>query len=457
MKKFIFTAVLSATMLVAAAQINTDPFSRISAEGNIRVVLSDGESNSISFGDAATAPEGFAWEVTDGQLILEANKVKETVVVNVTAPDVSEIKLSSVAELKTANTYSTPSLKLISEGAAAYNMALDCDQLSLDFKGASEAVLSGKTRLLSAKLSGASDIKAYDLACQDADIVTDGASELRLMVAGSLKAKGSGASEIRYKGEPTTVEVELDGVASVSKSDGSSSDGNVTVHVCDDGDHNCKDDKKSYDGHWAGLDLMFNNFISKYGELGIAPGYDFMEPDFAKSIGVQINFMEFNVGLVERPKFSFGMTTGLGLSVWNYRLADQVRLINDSAVLMAYADPLVSTIRSKLTVSYLNIPLLLEFNTDGTESSSGFHFGVGGYGGVRVGSHTKVVINDRGDKDKFKSDGSYHLNPFRYGVMLRMGWNKIHLSANYALSEMFEEGEGPAVYPVEFGISFDLN
>ncbi len=455
MKTLTLFAIMLVVTITGIAQTSTDPFTKIHADGNMTITLVHSESPSITINGGSNVPEGFTWEVRNGIMTLNGSKIKDHTDVRITSSGLDEIKLVSVANLNTEGTFPAENLVLYAEGASEYQMNLDCKQLTLDFKGASEAQLSGKADELTAKLSGAAEVNALGLESRSANITSDGASDIKVNVSETLKAQGKGAAEIRYSGNPTTVEVDMEGVASVKRSDdsGSSEDfdfntGHINIDI---------EESDEYDGHWAGLDLMFCNFLSSYGDLGSSPAYPFMEPDFAKSFGVQINFMEFNFGMIEKPKFAMGLTTGLGLTVLNYRLDDNVRLINDSAVLMAYYDNTVSTIKSKLTATYLTLPVLFEFNTHGENNHDGFHFGIGGFGGVRIGSQTKVVVNDRGDKDRFKSNGSYHLNPFRYGAMVRLGWNRINLFANYAVSEMFESGEGPEVHPVEFGLSLDLN
>jgi hypothetical protein len=213
------------------------------------------------------------------------------------------------------------------------------------------------------------------------------------------------------------------------------------------------DNDDEFNGHWAGLGLMMNTFMSNYGVMNTAPSYAFMETEFSRSLGIQLNFMEFNYNII---KEKVGITTGLGLSIMNYRLGDEVRLTGDSVAIFSNPDALSNTIRSKLTVSYLTLPLMFELQSNNGNNSNSFHFGIGVFGGVKVGSHSKIVTND-GGKDKFKSQDDFHLNPFRYGVMVRLGWNSVNLFAQYSISEMFQAGEGPVVYPMEFGFSFDLN
>jgi len=469
MKTFALFSMMVAFATLSFAQQTVEPFTKISATGNIKVVLANGESNTVSFGDSNTPPDDVTYKVSGGVLSVACNNNDETRTMKVTAPAVNEIELKSVAELNTEGQFKAPQLKLTGEGATEFNMDLNCETLSIDLQGASDADLKGTATTFIAQLKGASQVSAGELKTRTADVSTEGASEIMLDAAESLKASGSGASTIRYSGEPGNVEVNVEGVASISKA---SAEDVVEFEIerseteyAEIREHNYPDHPESkadagyeFNGHWAGVDLMMNNFISSYGDINTAPGYDFMELNFGKSVGVNLNFMEFNIPFYEGEKSGIGLTTGLGAQILNYRLDNNTRLIADSAVLMAYTDTLNNSIRSKLTTTYLTLPLLFEFDFKGGDSKSqSFHVGVGAYGGVRIGSHSKVVVSDNGGKDKFKSNGDFHLNPFKYGVMARIGWSNINLFAQYALSDMFEEGEGPSVRPLEFGISFDIN
>jgi hypothetical protein len=47
------------------------------------------------------------------------------------------------------------------------------------------------------------------------------------------------------------------------------------------------------------------------------------------------------------------------------------------------------------------------------------------------------------------------INPWRYGITLRMGWEQLHLTAFYSLSEFFASGKGtPGVIPFSVGFAY---
>lgn len=230
--------------------------------------------------------------------------------------------------------------------------------------------------------------------------------------------------------------------------------------------------ERKFNGHWAGIELGINNYVTGNGSLSLAPADFFMELKATKSIGVNINFMEFNIPII---KNNFGITTGMGLQINNYRLSNNILLDSDSNPLEGhnmnteYSMQNVDVKKYKLTSSYLTVPLLLEFQTplkkatngdgesleeDDDEDGSMFYVGVGGFGGVRIGTHTKQVyeINNSEYKDKVRDD--FNTSLFEYGVTARVGISALKLFANYNLSTLFNKNEGPELYPFEAGICF---
>ena len=106
--------------------------------------------------------------------------------------------------------------------------------------------------------------------------------------------------------------------------------------------------------------------------------------------------------------------------------------------------------KTKLTVSYLTAPLILELKTPLRMGSSRLYLAGGVIGGLHIGSHTKYKYEK--DKEKYKSN--YHINTFKYELTGRIGFGDFCIFANYSLSTLFKEGKGPELYPLMIGISF---
>lgn len=202
-------------------------------------------------------------------------------------------------------------------------------------------------------------------------------------------------------------------------------------------------ENKSFDGHWGGFGLGVNSFTTDLPE-----DYGFMDLNLKKSINVQLNLVEVNMNII---KENVGIVSGLGLEYSNYRFDDNVVLeMGDKNIINGIDDKNYN--KSKLVVNYLNLPLLLEYQTNNKDNKNSFHITTGLVGGMRIGTHTKMVYNDGGkEKDKVKDD--FYTNPFKLDATVRMGWSKLNLYSTYSLIPLFKDNKGPEVYPFVIGIS----
>jgi hypothetical protein len=150
---------------------------------------------------------------------------------------------------------------------------------------------------------------------------------------------------------------------------------------------------------------------------------------------------------------TFSIMSGLGMEWVNYRFSKDVtiREIDDFATqvpIESIFDNFSNMRKSKLAGTYLTVPLMLRINF-----SRSFFVAAGVSGGFNINTHTKIIFDDvSGDKHKYK-DYNVHMNPFKYGYVLRAGFDWISLFANYSASPLFSKNEGPQVYPFTVGLS----
>lgn len=205
-----------------------------------------------------------------------------------------------------------------------------------------------------------------------------------------------------------------------------------------------------FSGHWAGFDIGFNAFINKD-----YSGYDkrFLDNDVFRSNSAFINLFQKNFGL-QRNRNAIGLVTGLGLHLQSYRLDDNTTLkrLEDGTI-----EPRILIFdqnqKSKLSVISLIVPLLNEYQIRVNRYDNRIYVAGGLYGGLRLGSHTKIKYRSEGKKEKLKVPGHYSLQDFKYGVMVRAGYRWINFFATYELVPFFKEDKGPHLIPVTFGVS----
>ncbi len=200
-------------------------------------------------------------------------------------------------------------------------------------------------------------------------------------------------------------------------------------------------DHDDFKGHWAGVQLGFCN----YQETDHAP---FMDLNSGKSMTFGVNFLQYSIAL-QKHKKNFGLVTGMGWAVYNYRFDNNYRIENNQDGITAGTPTVHDVEKSKIVTSFINVPLMLEFQS-GKDAKQDVFVSAGIYGGFKLGSHTKTIYNNR---DKNKSRQDINLNPFQYGLMFQAGINFIKLYGTYNLSTLYEADKGPEVTPFTVGLT----
>lgn len=448
----LFAATFSMMFLLVTALYAQNPvgindsFTGIIVDGPVTVYLEKADAASITVkGKNSDKPieSLYSFSLKNNTLKIESKSDNELELI-VKYIQLDNIRASNIASVKTSTSLTGNSITVAGEGASDLDLEINAETVYADISGASTAKLRGSATQFTAKASGAADIKAFDLITTNANIETSGAADVKVDVTGKLDVISSGASDVKVKTKPAEVNADVSGVA--------------TLKYGDEEDFNIEEfnadiefpAKKKFDGHWGGIELGLNTFVDNTFNASFPAPYGFLDLQQNKSLTVQLNLIEQNIPLSSN---NFGMVTGLGLWVNNYRFSNNIQLGHDGAAIYGFADTTLNYTKSKLTVSYLVLPLLFEYQVLNHKGKEIFHFAAGGYGAVKLGSKTKTVHLENNTKVKTKFHDAYHLNPFKYGVMARIGWRKVNFFANYNLSAIFKNNEGPEMYPFEVGIT----
>ncbi len=211
---------------------------------------------------------------------------------------------------------------------------------------------------------------------------------------------------------------------------------------------NNRKNNRKFHGHYFGMDLGFNNYLNADYELSIPDDYDYLSLNSAKSIEVSVNLLQQDIHLGS----CVGFYTGLGFDFNNYRFDQPIVPIKDEFGNLSYQTFDYDVRKSKLTAVYVTVPVMFELQFSRRRDDA-FYMAVGGVGGYRIASHTKVVTSENGKKVKDKDNGDFTLNSFRYGAQLRFGFKSINLFGTYYFSPLFDTDKGPELYPVSIGFS----
>lgn len=122
--------------------------------------------------------------------------------VTIKMPLLLSANFSGASDSRVSGFHDLNTLDLYLSGASVCQLDVDADDVDVVVSGASYLNVRGNGEQLKAQLSGASVLKAFNFPVSEAAIYASGASDGNVTVSGKLNAVASGASEIRYRGNP---------------------------------------------------------------------------------------------------------------------------------------------------------------------------------------------------------------------------------------------------------------
>jgi hypothetical protein len=114
---------------------------------------------------------------------------------------------------------SVPSFDAISSSGASDIVisGVKSDEFSIDISGAGSLQVSGETKSLELKQSGAGEVDAKDLHAAKVNVDSSGAASAEVYASEELRASVSGAGNVNYYGDPKTVNKDVSGAGSITK------------------------------------------------------------------------------------------------------------------------------------------------------------------------------------------------------------------------------------------------
>jgi hypothetical protein len=176
-----------------------------------------------------------------------------------------------------------------------------------------------------------------------------------------------------------------------------------------------------------------------------------MDLNTGRSWVINMNFAQYSLGF---GTSHIGLLTGLGLEFNNYFFDNDNTIIErDDYVVDSLLTGNVA--KSKLTSTFLRVPLILEVQFPNTIRAKRVFISAGIIAGLKLGSHTKIVYKENG-KNKDKNRDDFNINPFRYGITARAGYGNVSVFGDYYFTPMFVEEKGPQFHPFSVGLAFNF-
>ncbi|MBK0380916.1 head GIN domain-containing protein [Mucilaginibacter segetis] len=195
-------------------------FDRIDISGAFKVTLVQDSSMGVSITADDNLLKYIITSVNGGKLRIHSKRstcnVNRTMV-TIGVRDLKKIEASGAVTINSNGRINTGDLDLDVSGATKVTMDLNAATLNTSGSGATELHLTGQAGKHNVDLSGTGKIDALDFVVGKYDINTRGASHCRINVLNALDVHSSGASDIVYKGNPSTVNNDKSGASSIKK------------------------------------------------------------------------------------------------------------------------------------------------------------------------------------------------------------------------------------------------
>ncbi len=213
MKKIIFIITLLSIIIIGCRpwgikgngnviveERNITSFNKVSVSGIFHVKIVSGKD----FGVKIRAEENLMKYIEtfkEGKtLYIETKRhlsPKKKMQVKITMPELLSIESSGVNKILAKN--------------------IETEKLDIDLSGAGEIKLVGRVDKLNADISGASELNAIKLKCSEVNIDISGASHAIVNAREALFVDASGASSVKYLGNPEKLVTDVSGVSSVKR------------------------------------------------------------------------------------------------------------------------------------------------------------------------------------------------------------------------------------------------
>ncbi len=227
----------------------------------------------------------------------------------------------------------------------------------------------------------------------------------------------------------------------------------VTVTIDNDDDDD-DDDGSSFKNmlRVGMLDFGISSYVAEDGGLDLPDELEILDQVLWRSINVGLHIVNVKAGFGGNGRNNkLGISTGLKINWVHYSFERDFTLNRNAPDFESALDFNVPELRkNRLRGTYLQIPVLLEFNSNPRRRSQSLNLGIGYVHQFLLGSQYRYKTTEG---DKFRTRGDFNLRRSMGMVEGRLGIGNLNFFVQYGLSNLFQAGDGPEVTPINFGIN----
>ncbi|MFA8299393.1 MAG: outer membrane beta-barrel protein [Hyphomicrobiales bacterium] len=168
----------------------------------------------------------------------------------------------------------------------------------------------------------------------------------------------------------------------------------------------------------------------------------------ARTINQGVSVFGMHNTQIGKSDFSVGI--GAGITVHNMYTNSEITNIKAPTVVFTKIPDDRDYKRSKVSFTYLDVPLELRYKSKG-----GFKISAGVKVGYLLNSHTKFKgsLVKGGATITQKQSSVANLEAWRFGPTFRIGYKWVDLVGYYQVSSVIQQEKGPQIAPISIGIS----
>jgi hypothetical protein len=205
---------------VVTIEVPVDDFNRLAVSHSFDVNVSVGDEPSLTLRVDDNLESSLDVEVANDTLRIglqpRTSVSNATLEADVTVTSLDAVEGSGAVSIDLGSLAGS-TLELQLSGASDLNGAVDFDNVTGVLSGASNISLSGRVATLDVDASGASDLALLDLEVDGLIVSLSGASSAEVSVNDSIRASLSGASSLRYRGDPDVTTIDVSGASSIGR------------------------------------------------------------------------------------------------------------------------------------------------------------------------------------------------------------------------------------------------
>jgi hypothetical protein len=199
--------------------IETDGFTGIHASAGIDVNITQGDYYVELVADE-NLHEYITVEREGNNLVIGTDRNiyrAKSKVVNVTLPELTDIRISSAGDIRSTNKFTCDQLDIDISSAGDLNLEVEADAIDISISSSGDCDIWGRTIDLDARLSSAGDLNAFDLEADYVKVRVSSAGDASVYANKEIEMTASSAGNIYYKGDAKVISSTTSSAGSIIK------------------------------------------------------------------------------------------------------------------------------------------------------------------------------------------------------------------------------------------------